>query len=173
MVSQYLSGSRGSMQLEHKLSKAHMTTLNQRLRKWFASQKKSQYSSWTFNIVAASLKSDASAKSFIEFLDEEVVRSKTKKHANNTRNIYAGWRGQQVAFVGLIPLPPTEFVNFPANVVSVINFGGDGSDDPFSNDIVDLGDWSEKIAKEVDTAKDPLLKAVSYTHLTLPTNREV
>ena len=157
-IARYLSNEQyGEPALEHQLSEQHIQAINQKLLTWYPKLISGNMSTWMFRNISNSIRANGSAKPFIQFLDDEIVRHKSKSKKAASRWYY-GQSGD--GLVELISLPPAEYVSFPDYVAQSIVYRNDNENYYYGSSEVDLTpeQWLEKYSPVIETAKDPILR---------------
>ena len=145
--------------------------LNQLLTEWYPKlQQSPQTSGWAFDVVARSFREEKSPKRLVEFLDQELDRTKGQSNQQQSRYaMYGRYGGNQTQEIALPAYPPRELISFPASIYAQLAMPSpEETEDPFSGmnrNSYDSDSQIEvlpesQIAMAVATAKDPTLKVL-------------
>ncbi|MDB2686713.1 tetratricopeptide repeat protein [Mariniblastus sp.] len=143
----------------------HRAALNQLLLDWYPKlTKHPQMSGWAFQVVTSSFREEKTPQRLIEFLDQELARTKKQsKSQQQFSNFYGRYQSNQTQAISLPAYPPTELISFPSKVYGQLEMQGasNNSNDIFGKDSSNLGKLTaDQTAVAVNSVKDPMMKVL-------------
>ena len=153
--------------------KKYQEELNQMLTDWYPKLAQSpQMRGWAFDLVVNSFREEKSPKRLIEFLDQELDRTKgqSQQGQQQSYNPYGGYRRPSGREISLPSYPPTGLISFPAKIYRQLQMPRPGDTDDSNHRHMSYGmeeieegatpQTPAEVAMAVNTAKDPTMKVL-------------